>query len=84
MKNYTKEITFEDILESIKYLSEKERKIIRDKIGPKYYENLDEQYKFETLMEIMKKCNLETIEQIADIYDEGTFDYNKAPGPAIG
>lgn len=39
MKNYTKEITFEDILESIKYLSEKERN--------------------------------------ADIYDEGTFDYNK-------
>jgi len=72
MKNFFKEVKveveFDDILEVIKNLNERELKTIRDIIGPKdkYYDNLYDQAKFDILLEIMKKCNLQTIEEIAE------------------
>lgn len=47
-------------------------------------DNLYDLSKFEILQVLMEKCNLQTLEQIADIYSKGTLDYDKVPQPSIG
>ena len=45
--------------------------------------NLYDQEKYDICMRLMEKCNLETLEQIENIYSNGTIDFDKVPLPSI-
>ena len=58
--------------------------LLSKKYGMIETDNLYDVSKFEILKELMEICNLQTLEQIADIYSKGTLDYDKVPQPSIG
>ena len=45
-------------------------------------DNLYDLQKFEIVEELMKKCSLQTLEEISDIYADGKCDYNKVLLPS--
>ena len=45
--------------------------------------NLYDEQKYEICMRLMDKCNLETLEQIENIYSNGNLDFDKVPLPSI-